>query len=253
MVKVVLKFTEEYEKFCKGDALGARIISQLDAYGTQHGFALFWEQRDDNCNLTAMISSIDNSVTILGKDSNAEEIKEFINFIGYGSISTTPQLAKQICSDCNINIRTIMKFNNASFSKSIKDVDDLCENIDLKQIYDIISFCHNTPRTKHGFEVWFTDMSHRIRHGYADAVAAQVGDKIASCALALASTHTDVLLGGVATLDDYRNRGLAKKCIYELIKRNKGKNIFIFCKDDKIDFYTKLGFEKYSLTAEVGL
>ncbi|NCC86248.1 MAG: N-acetyltransferase [Clostridia bacterium] len=253
MIKLVSKYTEEYEKFCEGDALGARIISLLDAYCTQHNFVLFWEQRDDNLNLTAMILSIDNSVTVFEKDANAEEIKEFLTCIGFDSISTTPELANQICTNCNMNIRTIMKYNNSKISKSLKDknVDDFCKSIDLKQIYDIINFCHNTPATKHGFEVWFTDMSHRIRHGYADAVATQSGDKTVSCALALASTKTDVLLGGVATLDDYRNRGLAKQCIYELIKRNKDKNIFIFCKEDKIDFYTKLGFDKYSLTAEV--
>lgn len=251
MIKLISKLTQEYEKFCEGDALGARIISLLYAYGTQHCFALFWEQRDADLNLTAMISSIDNSVTVFEKDANAEEIKEFLNCIGFESVSTTPKLANQIFSNCNINIRTIMKYNNSKLIKKSKDVDDFCKSIDLKQIYDIINFCHNIPASKNSFEFWFTDMSHRIRHGYADAVATQSGGKTVSCALALVSTKTDVLLGGVATLDDYRNRGLAKQCIYELIKRNKDKNIFIFCKEDKIDFYTKLGFEKYSLIAEV--
>ncbi len=251
MITNISQFKEEYENFCKGDALGARIASQLDAYGGRHAFALFWEQRDDDGRLTSIISKFGSSVTILEKGADAEELEQFLRFIEFNTISAPYSFANKIYNECNIDIRTIMKYNSTNIDRAQHQVDDFCKDIDLKQIYDIILICHGNPKNMRNFEGWITDLSHRIRHGYSDAVALQVDGKIVSCAIALASTNTDVLIGGIATLDNYRNRGLAKKCIYELIRRNESKNIFLFCKNDKINFYTKLGFEKQGLIAEV--
>lgn len=256
MISLITESNKKYEQFCRSDALGTRIMSQLFSYGTNLSFAMFWEQRNSSKELTAMISKIDGAVTIHSKDideNNTSEIKEFINVIGYSSISSSKELLEMICSDCEISVRTIMKYNADStnaISNSI-DKNNLCGDINLFKIYDVITVCHNIQNTKDSYQSWIADMSHRIRHGYADAVCAQVNGQVVACALALAKTKCDVLLGGVATLNEFRNKGLARQCIDELIDKNSGKNIFIFCKQDKIEFYKKLGFEKYSNTAEV--
>ncbi|MEG0898539.1 MAG: GNAT family N-acetyltransferase [Oscillospiraceae bacterium] len=253
MISLISDLINEYDIFCSGDALGTRIMSLLYSYGAKKPFALFWEQRDKNQVLTALISKIDNSITVHSKNADEDELKEFINAIGFESLSATPEFVDFIGFDCKVIIKTIMKYKDSHIFKSVKDGEKGSINIDLNKIYDIIIVCNNINSTKEHYEAWITDISHRIRHGYADAVTAQVDDKIVSCALVLASTESDALIGGVATLEEYRNLGLAQKCIYELISRNINKNIFIFCKEDKICFYNKLGFEKYANTAEVNL
>ncbi len=251
MITIITSFKEEYEIFCKGNPLGARIVSQLDAYGAQHAFALFWEQRDDKGTLTSVISKFGGSVTVHEKNADVEELGEFLKVIEINNISLSHSLAKKIYDECKINCKTIMKYKYASITRSEHNFGDFSNEVDLKQVYDIISICHGNPKNMRNFEGWITDLSHRIRHGYSDAVAVQKDGKIVSCAIALATTGTDILVGGIATLDKYRKRGFAKNCIYEIIRRNEGKNIFLFCEDDKIGFYKKIGFEEHGLTAEV--
>lgn len=251
MITIISSFKEEYENFCKGDPLGARIISQLDAYGAKHAFALFWEQRSDEGTLTAVISKFGGSVTVYEKNTDAQELSYFLNFIEINNISLSHSLAKLMYDECKINCKTIMKYKNKGIERIEHNFDDFCKDLDLKQVYDIIFVCHNSPKNMRNFEGWIADLSHRIRHGYSDAVAVQKDDKIVSCAIALATTATDVLVGGIATLDKYRNRGFAKNCIYEIIRRNEGKNIFLFCEDDKIGFYKGIGFEENGLMSEV--
>lgn len=250
MISIIKGTKAEYERFCEGNPLGARIISQLNSYGTKYPFALFWEQRGEGGELLSVISKVDVSITVVGSEANTKELTAFINAIGFTNISAEPGVINSLSPDFEITFKAIMKYKNNNSIKSVKDAEIISKNIDLSKIYDIIINCNKIKSTQEQYEAWIADISHRIRHGYADAVCAEVNEKIVSCALAVASTHTDVLIGGVATLDEYRKMGLARSCIEELIKRNVDKNIFIFCKEDKISFYNKLGFENIGITAE---
>lgn len=253
MIKLVSEYNSNIDCFCKGDALGARILSTLKAYGTNHDFALFWMQVNEDDKIVSIISKIDNSITALCKDIDnqviIDELKEFINVIGYDSASASENLSNQLFNNKNKTVKAVMQFNeNLIFDKQVELTD-----IDLFDIYKLISTCHKLKVTKDSRDMFVADLSHKIRHGYADCYAVKKDDRYVSCALALAQTEKDVLLGGVATYDEHRKQGLARICIYELVRRNSEKNIFIFCKEDKVEFYKKLGFVRISNTAEVNI
>lgn len=250
MIRLVSQIEDKFTKFCENNALGVKINSSLKAYGINQNFAMFWEQTDENDDIISVISKVDNCVTVLGYEldvKSCDELKEFVNVIGYNVLCLPENLAMKMFDESKIHTKSVMKY----FGAKTHQAQSKIKEIDLFDLYKLIFTCHNLDKTKEKRDMFVTDLSHRIRHKFADAYAVVQKDKYVSCAVALSITETDVLLGGVATYSEYRKNGYAKKCIYELIRRNSNRNIFIFCEDDKIEFYNKLEFRKISNMVEV--
>lgn len=63
------------------------------------------------------------------------------------------------------------------------------------------------------FDMWYTDMSHRLRHGCGRASAVCEEGQPISCALVTAECASAGLISGVATRADSRGRGYARRCV----------------------------------------
>lgn len=239
------------ESFCEDNPLGARILSNFNSYGVEYQFCMCWQQIDNNNKMLSLILKLDDSITVHSIENleceAIEELKEFINVVGCSNVLLPLELAEKMYDKNDILEKSVMKFDtvlDCSNKKSLKEVD-------LFDLYELISVCHKIEATKESRDFFVTDISHKIRHGQADVYAVENEGRYVSCALALAITKTDVLLGGVSTYIEHRKKGYAKTCIYELIKKYQDKNMFILCKEDKIKFYEKLGFKKIGNVAEV--
>ena len=87
MLKLIDRNSVDISEFCEKDIFGTRILSNLNAYSTEYPFAMFWEQRDDNDGLTAVISKMDGDITACcNSSSDIDEISEFFKIIGFNSI-----------------------------------------------------------------------------------------------------------------------------------------------------------------------
>lgn len=95
------------------------------------------------------------------------------------------------------------------------------------------------------FDVWYADVSHRLRHGLCRIAGVRKQGKAVSCAMTVAETGTAWLLGAVATDPGCRGRGYASAVIRSLIADGQaaGKRVLISPKNEPARaLYERLGF-----------
>lgn len=95
------------------------------------------------------------------------------------------------------------------------------------------------------FDIWYVDMSHRLRHGCGQMAGIAVGDTLAAVAMTTAESPTAGLIGGVATHPDHRGQGYARRCVMTLAAslRRQGKAVWLSPKNDYAQaLYTRWGF-----------
>ena len=104
------------------------------------------------------------------------------------------------------------------------------------------------------FDGWYVDVSHRVRHGCCHIATESENERLIGCAMTVAETDTAALIGGVSTSPEHRGRGVASRCISELLTRLPQKNVFIAPSDEPAaGLYRKLGFVPCGTWAELTL
>ncbi len=236
MIKLADKIDNIYQ-ICLKDTFGTRIAALFSAYGTEYDFADFWYQTV-NDRITAAVSKVSGDVTICA-DMNAdfEELSEFMNAIGYSSITADLSVAN------NMNLQFATEGFIVEFKGDIVLCDDIIEDYcDLNEIYDLIK------SQGVGFlgdkKEWIADASYKLNHNIARLALIKKDGKLASSAMVLFETDNAAFLGAVATYPDFRGQGLSRKIIHYLLNKVKGKKTHLFCRKDTIvEFYKKIGFE----------
>lgn len=126
---------------------------------------------------------------------------------------------------------------------------DICQAPFLPDVYTLLAanFPHIAP-----FEAWYVDYSHRFRHGHCHVAAIMDKGKPVSVATTVAETETAAILGQVATDTAFRRRGYAAKCLFSLIYRCKGKQLYILPVNKYAEkLYISMGFRPESSWAEL--
>lgn len=95
------------------------------------------------------------------------------------------------------------------------------------------------------FDSWYADVHHRLRRGLFRSAAVKAGETPVSCAMTTAMCDKAALIGGVATLPEYRGRGYASRCVTALAARlqSEGRRVWISPKNEgAAALYRRLGF-----------
>ncbi len=123
------------------------------------------------------------------------------------------------------------------------------ENPSLRGVYSLISAVFATLPN---FDSWYVDTSHRFRHGCCHIAASCADGDIVSVAMTVAETETTALIGGVATLPNFRRQGKASYCIKGLIAQLPQRELLIAPNnEDAARLYGKLGFVPWGTWAEL--
>lgn len=87
------------------------------------------------------------------------------------------------------------------------------------------------------FDVWYADMSHRLRHDCGRAAGVIREGHTVSCSLVTAECAVAGLVSGVATHPAYRGQGLARLCVASLANAliDAGKHAYICPKNEAAD------------------
>ena len=221
--------------FLPADPYGARITALADTYGTAYDFTLFWVQKIDGVSVAA-ISRIDGNATLCcGKNADFEELSEFLKAAGYSSLTC----------DSELSVKLGITPKNTSFTVKYTGGASACEDIlfdyDKKEIYALLCEC--------GFELgdygtFLADVCSRLNKSTASLAAAECDGRLCACAFALFEGRKSVLLGAVGTSPAVRGRGYASRLVGTLAELKKGKEVFLFCRNDSLaDFYSRIGFE----------
>lgn len=240
MIKQVQKNDREFINFCDRDVFGTRIKVYYNCYSTDYDFVKFWVQTDDDGRITASLSRIDGDVTLCADNCDFDEMSEFLNMVGYNSIQCERTAADKMNLQYSLWGYVVRYKGNDYQAKPVS----IKESFELKEIYDIIKSAKLVGVGE--YLAWLSDTSFRMNRGYTKALVADVKGKSAGCAMALFSSDRAVLLGAVATVPEFRGRGIAGTLVTMLADEavKDGRRAELLCKNDSIvEFYKSIGFE----------
>lgn len=213
------------------DIFSIRIKSLLCAYGTQYDFASFYYQKDDNGNITAIMSSLDGDYTLShSKGFDNTELAAFLKSVGYASV----------LSDDFFELERPYTQGDIMISKTKKEIHLSYAELDnYPRLMDIFNL---EDYDKKDFEYWYVDASHRIRHNCARAAALKVNGEIVSSAMFSSIYEDNAVLTAVNTLPEYRRLGYGSALVSEMICDIKG-DVYLMREEGKNEaFYKRLGF-----------
>lgn len=222
--------------FLPADPYSARITALIKTYGTAYDFAMFWVQKIDGLPVAAISRTDGNMTLCCCENADYEELLCFINAVGYSSLTCDEKAMKMLGITPSKTSFTV-KYNGGAKAEK----EGILRDCDKKEIYNLLISC--------GFELgdynaFLADVCARLNKQTASFVSAEADGEISACAFALFEGEKSVLLGAVATKESARGKGLASKLVGVLAEEKSDKEVYLFCRNDKlVDFYGKIGFE----------
>lgn len=215
-----------FTDFCKNRPAGAVIHTRLMTYGLAGNEAFFWYSEDKNGTVNAVFSMTDGIILICTDGTaNEDEISLFAQTVGasevtYGKAEYT------------------LKFSSDKNKYTARDISG--ENI--KDVFDVVF--EDDKNRKLYFEKWYTDASHKIRHGLIHGKCIYEDGKCVSAALTSGETDSIAVISSVATLKNYRKRGFGERVVLSLV-RSLEKEIYLMTDNEKTkNWYVSIGFEE---------
>ncbi len=217
------------------DFLTTKIEANLLSYGNKTDFLYVWYQQS-GVDITALLCKFEQSIIIVADASaDFDEIKEFLNVVGFKNLQSTPFVLNKLGFDYN---EYQVVFKMAEKGGTLPPMPS------IKTVYEILYGEENPHIKKVDFEGFYVDLCHRIRH----VTAAAVLNESAVC-VASHITKTKAVISGVATNKNARNMGLGSLALNELLKSLDGRKIFAAAENSVVPFYIKNGFTKCYKTA----
>lgn len=214
----------EFSAFCDKRLTGAVIYTRLKAYGLLSNEAFFWYSENTENKINAVFSMTDG-ILLVCTDGTAdeEEISIFAGTVGASGVTY---------GDAEYTLKFI------SSQKKFTAEDISGENI--KDAFDVI-FEDDDNRNSY-FSRWYTDASHKIRHGLIHGKCVYRDGRCVSVALTSGETDSVAVISSVATLSDYRKQGSGEQAVLTLAK-SLGKEIFLMTDSEATkNWYEKIGF-----------
>lgn len=206
-----------YTKICCGAA----------AYAPYEKIALFWVQTDEDKNVTAVISLIDNVMTLFNNGGDLFELSEFIKYISPKGVFTD------------------LKTANALGFK----IETPCESLIIRPPYNTVGAAEDTEfsldfavdtvaaRLNIGVrDVFKADLSHRIRHDCATFVTTEH-----SAGFALYS-ESNAIISGIAVAENTEKSGVGSATLKAIQTKIGNRPLFVCAEDKNVPFYLKNGF-----------
>lgn len=222
---------EQFNGFNQFDIYFIRIMSLIQAYGCSYDFACFYRQTDNDNNITAIISKLDNDYTLCKTDNADEnELAEFFNVMGYGSLLTDASFSMNGKYDEGVVMQSIKR---VEISSPFGKIDKFPK---LMELYNFVDYDNLD------FEAWYVDISHRIRHNSAKAYTFNIDDEIISSGIFSSIYKDNAILSAVQTNPTFRRMGYGSYLVSEMLNDIKGIVFLMREKGLNEEFYNRLGF-----------
>ncbi|HIS68962.1 MAG TPA: GNAT family N-acetyltransferase [Candidatus Gallacutalibacter stercoravium] len=272
------------QRLCGGDPFGCRILSLANAYGFDKPFAGFWLQSGEEGPPHTAICRLDQSAVVcpgqearqksgsqgclngylngcLNSCSNSleecleswQEAAAFVRALGCtAALAPWNRHAAQFWPPEQVATGPVMRLaapagGRRGRSGRIKNVPK--EPPSLLQIHGLLAQCAGPGFSPPPRDAFYVDMSHRVRHGAARAVAltqpaGEASGDLAACALTVAETSAMAVIGAVACSPALRGQGLGRAALDALCAQlsAEGKQAYLFCLPQLRRFYEAAGF-----------
>ena len=223
MIKLLENDRErDFRSFCNRSINGAVIFTRFLTYGNCQE-ALFWYSEDCSGSINGVYSLMDGIFTYdAEKTADEEEILMFASVMGAREITEKG--------------RYTLKFTG---NGKHCDADDITgEN--LRLIFPVI-YEDNENRDSF-FADWYTDISHKIRHGFIHGKGVFQDGKCVSVALTSGESDEIAVISSVATLRNHRKLGHGENAVISLAKSIDKKIYLMTDNEQTAHWYKKIGF-----------
>ncbi len=228
---------------CHGTLLGTKIMCQIKAYGFERDFLYVWLCLDDEENPVGVICKFEDSITLDGSfNSGVEDVKTFLDMIGFGSLCCTYKVALHLGYN-ESDTKNAYVYTGEYRGEALSDLPEMY----YKECYSLIS--RNIPdsfsETEEAYLSFLSDFTFRQRRGLA-RIKGYSEYKVLSCALTSAETDDSAIISGVACDVGCRKQGLGKKTVLSLAQelKNENKAVYVIALNEKAEgFYGHIGFE----------
>ena len=220
------------------DPFGVRALAGVLAYGTEQPFAGVWV-RD---NMRTLLGRTEGALTACGAAMHAEELQAFLDLTGGSTLLVPSDFLKDRMpkwtlrrSGAVFTLQTLVSsYGGAAESGSAKVVTAMLAD-------------NPSPWIELGDKAaFYTDLSHRLRHGCVRTAVRCADGRPVACALTVAETDRAAVVGGVVCERAYRDRGHAGAALQALCAalQTEHKAVFLFTGAEMVGFYQKYGFNK---------
>lgn len=212
------------ELILDGSGYSGRIKAACDAYGTGYDFCRLY-RFDGGSGLI-----YNSSAVIGGECDDPEEISDFIMLNSPETVECPVSIGERLLSSYKGRRRILFE------RRAMPVDDDIPETDSLMKMYDIVKEAFGVTE----FDLWYADMSHRIRHGVSRAFMY----RNASCACVDFIYEGAAYISQVATLSGERGKGYAGKLLDMIsgILLNEGIIPRLWAFEELEDFYRRAGF-----------
>lgn len=230
-----------------------RIKALLKAYGSYNGLIDVWYQKEDS--VTAYIVRYGGEfVADVLPGADVEEIVNLCKLVGGTALLCRPVYGKDtgilgavMCA--NASLLCSESFCGADYSFTF--------DVNLSDYYSLLSQCNGDDFKAILYEDFVADISHRIRKNTARLLGCYFENKLVSCAAATAVYKSGAVVAGVATLQNYRRKGLATAVVTRLCESlfDSGvENIYLQRdKNKNYRLYSNIGFNDVGTFQQIEL
>lgn len=222
MIKLI---TDPAELVLDKSYYSGRINAACIAYGTGYDFCRLYSFEKGS----ALIYN--SSAVISGECDDVSELQSFVMINSPETVECPPQIAEKL------TLRGYEKKHRTLFErKAVPHTENFPEAALLMKMYEIIKASFGETE----LDMWYADMSHRIRHGVSKAYM----HKNAACACVDFIYEGAAYISQVAVMPDERGKGYGRKLLdmisCELLKAGTVPRLWAY--DDVIGFYSRAGF-----------
>jgi len=235
MIKLIENSVLPSVNFTDGFSV-TKIKANLLAYGCEYSFLNVWYQQNENKAVTAIIEKLENTLFIVAK-KNADfiEIKDFISAIGFSSIQSEPEILAELELKAKEYQVLCLKGKGESLPPPYPDI---------KKVYSLLYGEKNNSIKPTDFEGFYVDLSHKIRKGFAAAIAHTDAVCVASHI-----TKDHAVISGVAVQSGARKGGRGSEILKSMLASLGNRQIYVAAEESVVPFYIKNGFTKAYKTA----
>ena len=227
----MIKYTEAIMpsdlSFLPDGVLKVRASSLLEAYGAKTAIADFWLAYDGDAP-TALLCGFSGEVTaVCTAKADLDEIACFLPAVA-ASVLCDTALAEKLSGGKE-------RFCVAKRASAANVSAERCTS--PRELYSLLASVEDGRIELPDRDEWYADLSHRFRHGTAEAVRTEN-----AAALAGFISGDAAIVTGVAVSREHRGKGEGRRDLLALANALYPKKLFAICEKSVLPFYEKCGF-----------
>lgn len=210
---------------CQNSPFGCKLAATAASYGFHRPFARFW------LDPSTAYCQLDSALTLSSIPQNPAEARAFLSMTGASEISGPTEALAAMGLPSEVGGPALEKSLPPAKAESM-------EPVNITDIHGLLA----ELRMAGEWESFYLDLSHRLRHGTALAVAEYADGRLAGCAVA-ALSQGQALLSALGVREDCRRQGLGTRLAERLEGLIPGRKLYALREAGKNQaFYARLGF-----------